>query len=619
MGLIRLVACGSVDDGKSTLIGRLLADTESVPEDTLAMARTVRRAGSTIPVGEIDFSLLTDGLEAEREQGITIDVAYRHMALPDGRRVVIADAPGHEQYTRNMAVAASTADVALLLVDAARGVTRQTYRHLTICALMGVHHVIIAVNKLDAVGFDHGRFSELADAVAGAAARLDFSRVTVIPVSALAGDNVTSVSARTHWYSGPTVLTAIGETHELDAPPAAAARPVRIPVQTVVRADGFRGVAGTLVTGRLGVGDELGVAGAVVSGRVARLLVAGEDRESATAGDAVAVELVPDLDVTRGDLLEAVGSEAAAPADRFSADVVWLGEEPLAHGRSYMLVCGPTAVPAVVTSVRHRLDVSSGAEEAARVLKLNDVGRLELATDRPIPMEAYAHSRDTGGFVLVDRLSADTVAAGMVRYALRRSANVRHHDFVVDRGARERLNGHRGRVVWLTGLSGAGKSTIADAAERELHAQGVRTFVLDGDNVRHGLNKDLGFTSEDRAENVRRVAEVARLMMSAGTVVLVALVSPFRADRRAARDLFDAGDFVEVHVRTPVEVCAARDPKGLYAKAASGELPNLTGVGQDYEEPLTPDLVVAGDGDVAEAAGAVVAAALAPPPSVSEV
>ena len=610
MGLIRLVACGSVDDGKSTLIGRLLADTDSVPEDTLELARTVRRAGSTIPTGEIDYSLLTDGLEAEREQGITIDVAYRHMALPDGRRVVIADAPGHEQYTRNMAVAASTADVALLLVDAARGVTRQTYRHLTICALMGVHHVIISVNKLDAVGFDHVRFSQLADAVAGAAARLDFSRVTVIPVSALAGDNVTTASERTDWYAGPTVLTAIGETHELDAPPATAARPARLPVQTVVRADGFRGVAGTLVTGQLVVGDEVSVAGSGVRGRVGRLLVAGVDRDRASAGDAVAVELLPDLDVTRGDLLESATGDPVVPADRFSADVVWLGEEPLAHGRSYLLVCGPLVVPAVVTSVRHRLDVTTGSEEAARVLKLNDVGRVEVATDRPVPIEAYVHSRDTGGFVLVDRLSADTVAAGMVRYALRRSANVRSHEFVVDRTARERLNGHHGRVLWLTGLSGSGKSTIADAVERDLHAQGVRTFVLDGDNVRHGLNKDLGFTPEDRAENVRRVAEVARLMVESGTVVIVALVSPFRGDRRAARDLFDPGDFVEVFVSTPVEVCAARDPKGLYAKAATGDLPNLTGVGQDYEEPLTPDLVVAGDGELQQAVAAVVSAAV---------
>ena len=439
---------------------------------------------------------------------------------------------------------------------------------------------------------------------------MDFSRVTVIPVSALAGDNVMTRSERTDWYKGPSVLAAIGETHELDAPPATADRPARVPIQTIVRADNFRGVAGTLVTGQLAVGDEVAVAGARTRGTVERLLVAGEDRETALAGDAVALEIVPDLDITRGDLLESTAGEMVEPADRFSADVVWMGEEPLAHGRSYLLVCGPLVVPAVVTSVRHKLDVTSGAEEAARLLGLNDVGRVELATDRPIPIEPYAHSRDTGGFVLVDRLSADTVAAGMVRYALRRSANVASHDFDVDRLARERLNGHRGRVVWLTGLSGSGKSTIADTAERELHAQGVRTFVIDGDNVRHGLNKDLGFTSEDRAENVRRVAEVARLMVEAGTVVLVALVSPFRADRRAARDLFDPGDFVEVHVNTPVEVCAARDTKGLYAKAAAGDLPNLTGVGQEYEEPLTPDLVVSGEGDLGDAVSAVVEAAL---------
>ena len=493
MGLIRLVACGSVDDGKSTLIGRLLADTDSVPEDTLELARTVRRAGSTIPAGEIDYSLLTDGLEAEREQGITIDVAYRHMALPDGRRVVIADAPGHEQYTRNMAVAASTADVALLLVDAARGVTRQTYRHLTICALMGVHHVIIAVNKLDAVGFDHARFSELADAVAGAAARLDFSRVTVIPVSALAGDNVTTRlgahrlvrrTDRPHGDRGDPRARRAARDGVPAGPPAGADRRPRGRVPRRGRHAWSPGSSPSATRCRWpGPVSQVGSVGCSSPASIGI---------GPAAGDAVAVELLPDLDVTRGDLLESATGDPVVPADRFSADVVWLGEEPLAHGRSYLLVCGPLVVPAVVTSVRHRLDVTTGSEEAARVLNLNDVGRVEVATDRPVPIEPYVHSRDTGGFVLVDRLSADTVAAGMVRYALRRSANVRSHEFVVDRAARERLNGHHGRVLWLTGLSGSGKSTIADAVERDLHAQGVRTFVLDGDNVRHGLNKDLG-------------------------------------------------------------------------------------------------------------------------------
>ncbi|MBI1378204.1 MAG: adenylyl-sulfate kinase [Frankiales bacterium] len=604
--LIRVVACGSVDDGKSTLIGRLLAETGSVPEDQLHTARTVRRAGSTIPAGEIDFSLLTDGLEAEREQGITIDVAYRHLLLPSGRRAVIADAPGHEQYTRNMAVAASTADVAVLVVDAERGVRRQTFRHLTICALMGVRHVVIAVNKLDLVGYDREVYDRIAGDIAGAAARLEIPRVQVVPVSALGGDNVIDRSVTMTWYGGPTVLESI-EAADADQ---VGDDEVRLPVQTIVRAPGFRGVAGTLASGSVSVGDKLVVSTRGETATVTRIAWLGGDRETVTAGEAVCFELEPEIDVARGDVL--VGhAGVSVPADRFSADIVWMGEQPLAHGRSYLLVCGPITVPVTVTAVRHKLDVENGRQGAARVLTLNEVGRIEMATDRPVPLDPYQLSRHTGGFVLVDRLSADTVAGGMVRFALRRSSNVTAHAYEVDRSARERLNGHHAKVVWLTGLSGSGKSTIADAAERALHAQGVRTFVLDGDNVRSGLNKDLGFTPEDRAENVRRVAEVAKLMMSSGVVVLVALVSPFRSDRRNARDLFDAGDFVEVFVDTPLDVCRERDVKGLYAKAAGGELPNLSGVGQDYEPPLDPELVVSGTGDVERSVEAVVAAVLA--------
>jgi bifunctional enzyme CysN/CysC len=604
--LIRVVACGSVDDGKSTLIGRLLAETGSVPEDQLETARRVRRAGSVIPVGEVDFTLLTDGLEAEREQGITIDVAYRHLLLPSGRRAVLADAPGHEQYTRNMAVAASTADVAILLVDAERGLKAQTFRHLTICALMGVRHVVIAVNKLDAVGFDRAIYDQLAGQVAGAAARMEMQRVQVVPVSALSGDNVVSRSARTPWYDGPTVLEALESAdHASDAEAG-----VRLPVQSIIRATNFRGIAGTLVRGTVSVGDTLDVAGAATPGVVKRIAHLDGDRQTAVAGEAVCLELEPDLDVTRGDLLEAP-DDRCTPADRFAADVVWLGDEPLAHGRSYLLVCGPLRVPATVTSVRHRRDVETGREDAARVLRLNEVGRIELAVDRAIPLDPYDRSRHTGGFVLVDRVSADTVAAGMTRFALRRSANVTPHGYAVDRGARERMNGHRARVLWFTGLSGSGKSTVADAVERRLHTLGYRTLVLDGDNVRSGLNKDLGFTAEDRAENVRRVAEAARLLVEAGVVVLVALVSPFRSDRRSARDLFDPGDFVEVYVDTPLEVCAERDPKGLYRKASAGELPNLTGVGQEYEPPLSPEVVVTGVGEVDDSATRVIDALLA--------
>ena len=603
--LIRVVACGSVDDGKSTLIGRLLAETGSVPDDQLHAARTTRRPGSTVPVGEVDFSLLTDGLEAEREQGITIDVAYRHLLLPSGRRAIIADAPGHEQYTRNMAVAASTADVAILLVDAERGLRRQTFRHLTICALMGVRHVLVAVNKLDAIGYSRSAFDELAGEVVGAATRMEIPHVEAIPVSALAGDNVLEAGANTPWFRGVTVLGALeGAQGDVDQ----ADLGLRLPVQTVVRAPNFRGIAGTVATGRLAVGDRVGIAGRPEIATVTRLAEHGGDPESVAAGATVCAVLEPDLDVARGDLL-VDPDEPVVPADRFAADVVWLGEEPLAHGRSYYLVSGPLRVPATVTAVRHRLDVESGHEDAARVLGLNEVGRVELATDRPVALDAYARSRHTGGFVLVDRVSADTVAAGMVAFSLRRS-NTETHAYKVDRTARETAAGHRSLVVWLTGLSGAGKSTIADAAERRLHALGVRTFVLDGDNLRNGLNKDLGFTPEDRAENVRRVAEVSRLMMESGVVVIVALLSPFRADRRQARTIVGGDDFIEVFVDTPLDVCRERDAKGLYAKAAAGELPNLSGVGQEYERPSAPDLVVSGAGEMTDAVESIVGVVL---------
>jgi len=599
--LVRLVTCGSVDDGKSTLIGRLLAETGSIPEDQLEYARRTRRGGSTIPVGEVDFSLLTDGLEAEREQGITIDVAYRHMYLPNGRRVIIADAPGHEQYTRNMAVAASNAEVAVLLVDAARGVRPQTFRHLTVCVLMGVKSIIVAINKMDLVGYEHATFEELSGAVKAAAARLGIDEVLTIPVSAFAGDNVTSASARMPWYHGPYLLRALEEW----SPPKTVVTPFRFPVQFIVRAEGnFRGYAGTVAAGEVRPGDDVVVADSGVTAKVDRIVAFEGDLALARTGEAVTIVLDREVDVTRGDLLAAAGTDAQGatawpqPADRFSADVVWTGEEPLMHGRSYMLMVGPRSVPATVTVVRHRRDVVSGQQLAARVLEMNDIGRVEVATDIPIPLDPYATCRDTGGFLLVDRVTADTVAAGMVTHSLRRALNVVPHDYEVDRTARARLKNQSPRVVWFTGLPGSGKSTVADATEGRLHALGLHTYVLDGDNVRTGLNKDLGFTPEDRAENVRRVAEAAKLMLDSGLIVLVALVSPFRADRRAAREIFEEGDFIEVFVDTPVEVCAERDPKGLYAKASSGTLPNMTGMGQDYEPPDHAEVVLDGTGDL---------------------
>ncbi|MFM9135469.1 MAG: adenylyl-sulfate kinase [bacterium] len=602
--VVRLVTCGSVDDGKSTLIGRLLAETGSIPEDQLDYARRTRRGGSTIPVGEIDFSLLTDGLEAEREQGITIDVAYRHMYLPSGRRVIIADAPGHEQYTRNMAVAASNAEVAVLLVDAARGVRPQTFRHLTVCALMGVKTIMIAVNKMDLVGYEHATFEELSGQVKAAAARLGLDEVITIPVSAVAGDNVTAPTTHMPWWHGPSLLQAL---QDWTPPTATTQTQFRLPVQFIVRAEGnFRGYAGTVAAGVVRPGDDIVVADSGQAAKVERIVGFAGDLAEAAAGDAVTITLDREVDVTRGDLLAAAGTGPDGstawpqPADRFSADVVWVGEEPLMHGRSYLLAVGPRTIPATVTVVRHRRDVVSGQQLAARVLDMNDIGRVEIATDTPVPLDVYAACRDTGGFLLIDRVSADTVAAGMVTHALRRSLNVVPHDYEVDREARARLKHQQPRVVWLTGLSGSGKSTIADALERRMHALGMHTFVLDGDNVRTGLNKDLGFTPEDRAENVRRVAEAARLMVEAGLIVVVALISPFRADRRAAREIFGGGDFLEVYVDTPVEMCAVRDPKGLYAKAQSGTLPNMTGIGQEYEPPEHPDVRLDGTASVDE-------------------
>ena len=596
--VLHLVTCGSVDDGKSTLIGRLLAETDSVPIDQLEYARRTRRGGSTIPVGEIDYSLLTDGLEAEREQGITIDVAYRHMNLPNGRRVLIADSPGHEQYTRNMAVAASNGDVAILLVDAARGVRPQTHRHLTVSALMGVRTVVIAVNKMDLVGYDHATFEEIVGIVRTTAARLEVPEVVAIPISAFAGDNVTQTSTNMPWYSGPTLIGFLAEWEPVAMRQDAG---FRFPVQFIVRAEGnFRGYAGTVVSGTVAPGDAITVADSGRTAVIDRIVTFDGDVDRAHVGQAVTVTLDHEVDVTRGDVLAGKDSDGSSlqPADRFSVDMVWLGEEPLAHGRSYLLVSGSRSVPATVTNVRHRLDVVSGHEHAARVLEMNDIGRVEVATDRPIPMDPYDVCRDTGGFLLVDRVTADTVAAGLVRHAMRRAFNVVPHSYDVDTKARATLMGHQSRVVWLTGLPGSGKSTIADATVRRLHALGVHTYVLDGDNVRTGLNKDLGFTAEDRAENVRRVAEVAKLMKDAGLVVFVALVSPYRADREAAAALFEEGEFLEVYVDTPVEVCAERDPKGLYAKAAAGNLPNMTGVGQTYEVPEAADIVLDGAGDL---------------------
>lgn len=588
--LIRIVTCGSVDDGKSTLIGRLLAQTGSIPEDIVESARWTRRTGSTIAAGEIDYSLLTDGLEAEREQGITIDVAYRHLDLLNGVRAIIADSPGHEQYTRNMAVAASTADVAILLVDAARGVRTQTYRHLHICSMMRVENIIVAINKMDAVDFSAERFAELSAKVGDAAARIGEVKIQTIPVSALSGDFVIEKGENMPWYDGPTLLEALRAISPQDE----ATEDVRLPVQVLLRADNYRGYAGTLLAGKLSVGDEVAVARTAIRAKVDSLRVAGEEATYARSGDAIAITLDREIDASRGDVFV---TGDAVPNDRFAAEIVWLSETPLARGRSYELVCGPLRVPATVTTLVDRVDIESGHRHASRDLTVNDIGHVEIATDAPVMLDLYSAVRSTGSFLLVQRGSFETVGAGMVTAQLQRGRDVHQQIFDTGKEARSALMGHPAKVLWFTGLPGSGKSTIANAVEQELRARGMHTYILDGDNVRLGLNKDLGFSPEDRAENVRRVGEVARLMSDAGLVVMVCLVSPYRADRDAVRERVGS-DFVEIFVNTPLEVCMERDPKGLYRQAGSGRITNMTGVGQGYEEPLNPDVVVDGAGEI---------------------
>lgn len=591
--VVRLLTCGSVDDGKSTLIGRLLVETNSVPEDTIYSAKTVRRSGSTIKVGDIDFSLLTDGLEAEREQGITIDVAYRSMNLLNGRRLIIADTPGHEQYTRNMAVAASRSDIGLVLVDATRGVRTQTLRHLTICSLMGVTNIAVVINKLDGAGFREEVFESIKAGLTETIERLDIAKVRFIPLSALTGDNVVSSSSNMPWYTGPTLLEYIQEWDE----DGVKGNHPRLDVQFVSRAENFRGLAGTVTGGSFSVTDRVSVLPSGKEAEIARIITFEGDLYSALDGAAVTLVLEPEIDVSRGDVIE-LAAEATKPADRFAATVVWLDETELIHSKSYLLIAGSNRVPAIITTINYNLDVNTGVHNSAKTLKMNDIGVVELATDLPVVMSAYKDSRLKGNFILVDKASMNTVGAGMVIHALRRSANVSEHRYELDRQARCKQKGQKSRVFWFTGLSGSGKSTIVNALEKRLFALGMHTYVLDGDNLRLGLNKDLGFTREARAESVRRASEVAYTLYDAGLVTLVALVSPFAGDRDQARALFPEGDFFEIWVKTPAEVCAARDPKGLYKKALEGELPNLTGIGQEYEPALSAELVLDGTVDL---------------------
>ena len=584
--LLRFITCGSVDDGKSTLIGRLLWESQLLFEDQLAaLEADSKRVGTQGE--ELDFALLLDGLAAEREQGITIDVAYRYFST-DTRKYIVADTPGHEQYTRNMVTGASTADCAVILLDARKGVLTQTRRHSYLVSLLGIRHVAVALNKMDLVDFSEERFREIEASYRAFAAQLGLEEVTVIPMSALRGDNVTEATDAMPWYDGPTLMGYL-EAVEVDQERMQDA-PFRLPVQWVNRpSSDFRGFAGTIAAGSVAPGDRVVVLPRGQETSVARVVAFDGDLERAVAGQAVTLTLADEVDVSRGDVIAPAGDPAAV-GDQFEATVVWMADEPLLRGRTYLMRVGAKTVPATVAPIKHKLNVDTLDRIAADELQLNEIGVVELELGEPIAFDPYAANRDTGGFILIDRITNATVGAGLLQFALRRSQNVTWQAVEVDRDIRAAALGQRPFVVWLTGLPGAGKSSVANLVERRLRALGRHTFLLDGDNLRQGLSKDLGFTDADRAENIRRAGEVAKLMADAGLIVLAAFVSPFRADRETARSLFAEGEFLEVFVDMPAGLAAERDTKGLYAKAEAGELENLTGLGSLYEPPEEPEV-----------------------------
>ena len=585
-GLLRFLTCGSVDDGKSTLIGRLLYDSHLVFEDQIHAAEHGQRRPGAGRAGPLDLALLIDGLQAEREQKITIDVAYRYFSTPR-RKFIVADTPGHVQYTRNMATGASNCDFAVLLVDARSGILTQTRRHACILSLIGITKVALAVNKMDLVDFDQARFEALAVEFADFARQLGLAQVTAIPVSALKGDNVIAPSAQMHWYHGPTLLGHLETVDVAGKPPE---RPFRFPVQWVNRPHlDFRGYAGTVASGKVNRGDEVVIYPSGKCAHVARIVIADGDREAAVEGEAVTLTFAEEVDVSRGDVI-ATAENAPSVADQMAARIIWFDEEPMLPGRAYMLKSGNQTTTATVLNLKFKLNVDNLDHVAGKTLEINEVGSCNLNTAKPLAFDPYAENIDTGSFILIDRFTNATVAAGMIEFGLRRATNLRWQELSINKAARATLKEQKPCVLWFTGLSGAGKSTIANALEKRLHAMGRHTYLLDGDNVRHGLNKDLGFTDADRVENIRRVAEAARLFVDAGLIVMVSFISPFRSERRMARDLFDAGEFIEIFVDTPLEVCEARDPKGLYGKARAGLIANFTGINSAYEPPERAEL-----------------------------
>jgi bifunctional enzyme CysN/CysC len=584
--LLRFFTCGSVDDGKSTLIGRLLHDSQLIFEDQLAtLAKDSRKHGTTGE--EIDLALLVDGLEAEREQGITIDVAYRFFSTPR-RSFIVADSPGHEQYTRNMATAASNSSLAIILIDARKGVLTQTKRHSYICSLLGIRDIVIAVNKMDLVDFSQQTFDRIVGELVSFAADFGFRSIVPVPMSARYGDNVTSASGNMSWYRGRTLLEhleTIEVARELDD------KPFRFHVQWVNRPNlDFRGYSGTIASGRIAAGDAVVAVTSGKGSRISRIVTADGDVPTAKAGDAVTLTLESEIDIARGDLLTRP-TERPEVADQFAAHLLWLDDEAMLPGRAYMIRLGNRWAQATVTSIKHRVDVNTLERHAARRIELNEIAFCNLSSSVVLPIEAYTENRATGAFILVDRFTNRTSGAGMIAFALRRSANIHHESFLIDKKARaELLGGQKPLVLWFTGLSGSGKSAVSKIVEERLHAAGKHTYTLDGDNARHGLCRDLGFTDEDRVENIRRIGEVAKLFVDAGLIVLCSFISPFRAERRMVRELVADGEFIEIFVDTPIEECIERDPKGLYAKAMAGKIKNFTGIDSPYEPPEAPEI-----------------------------
>jgi bifunctional enzyme CysN/CysC len=584
--LLRFITCGSVDDGKSTLIGRLLYESKMLFEDQLAALEADSKKMGT-QGEEIDFALLVDGLQAEREQGITIDVAYRYFST-DQRKFIVADTPGHEQYTRNMVTGASTADAAIILVDARKGVLTQTRRHSYLVSLLGIRHVVVAINKMDLVDYAEPTFRAIAADYREFAKQLGIEEITFIPMSAFKGDNVTAPSEHMPWYRGVTLMQYL-EAVQIDEE-RMQDYPFRLPVQWVNRPNlDFRGFAGTIASGVIRPGERVRVLPAGRESKVHRIVTLDGDLAVAVAGQSVTLTLSDEIDVSRGDVIAAADAPAEV-ADQFEATIVWMNEQPMLRGRSYLMKIGAKTVNATIAPLKYRIDVNTLQHLPAEKLELNEIGVCEIELDQPIAFDPYKDNRDTGGFILIDRLANHTIGAGMLNFALRRAHNIHLHALEVDRRARAGLKGQKPCVLWFTGLSGSGKSTIANLVDRKLHALQRHTYLLDGDNVRHGLNKDLGFTDVDRVENIRRIAEVAKLMVDAGLIVLTAFISPFRSERRMARALVAEGEFIEIFVDAPLAIAEQRDPKGLYKKARRGELKNFTGIDSPYEMPESAEI-----------------------------